>query len=235
MIRLNKFLASCGIASRRNCDKLISEGKVKVNGNVVTGLGAVINEHKDKVEYIGKIVSMTSTKIYIKMNKPKGYLCTNSDEKGRKTVFSLLDTKERLFTIGRLDYDTEGLLIFTNDGEMANKLAHPRNEVKKVYIAKVEGTVKESELACMRSGVVLDGEKLPSCKVEFVEMQKGLTKLKITLKEGQNHQIKKMFEGIGRRLLFLKRVQIGEVKLGGLSRGEYKNLTSEEINKLIAL
>lgn len=232
MIRLNKYLASCGLASRRNCDKLILDKKILVNGKVVDGLGTVIDERNDKVEYDGKRLFPVANKIYIKMNKPKGYICTNSDEHGRKTVFDLLKTSERLFTIGRLDYDTEGLLIFTNDGDLANKLAHPRNEVKKVYIAKVEGQIKESELAVMRAGVVINGEKLPTCKVDYIQSQKGLTKLKITLKEGQNHQIKKMFLGIGRNLLLLKRVQIGEVKLGGLSRGEYKDLTSEEIAKL---
>ena len=134
MIRLNKFLSECGVASRRNCDKLIDEGKVKVNNEVVTTLGTVINEKKDKVEFEGKILKPVENKIYLKMNKPKGYLCTHTDPLNRKTVYSLLNNDERLFTVGRLDYDTEGLLIFTNDGELANKLAHPRNEIKKVYI-----------------------------------------------------------------------------------------------------
>lgn len=229
MIRLNKFLASCGVASRRSCDTLILDGKVKVNGKIENGLGTVIDENKDKVEYDGKVLCLPVQKIYIKMNKPKGYLCTTNDELGRRTVYELLDTKERLFTVGRLDYDTEGLLIFTNDGDLANKLAHPRSEIKKVYVAKAEGVFKESELAVMRAGVVINGEKLPSCKVERIECTKNLTKLRITLKEGQNHQIKKMFEGIGKNLVFLKRVQIGNVKLGGLSRGESKPLSTEEL------
>jgi len=229
MIRLNKFLASCGVASRRSCDTLILDGKVKVNGKIENGLGTVVDENKDKIEYDGKVLCLPVQKIYIKMNKPKGYLCTTNDEHGRRTVYELLDTKERLFTVGRLDYDTEGLLIFTNDGDLANKLAHPRSEIKKVYVAKAEGVFKESELAVMRAGVVINGEKLPSCKVERIECTKNLTKLRITLKEGQNHQIKKMFEGIGKNLVFLKRVQIGNVKLGGLSRGESKPLSTEEL------
>ena len=231
-MRLNKFLSECGIASRRNCDKLIADGKVKVNDIIITTLGTTINEKTDKVEYAGKILSVNQTKVYLKMNKPKGYLCSHSDPLNRKTVYSLLNTNERLFTVGRLDYDTEGLLIFTNDGDLANKLAHPRNEIKKVYIAKIEGQIKESELAVMRAGVVINGEKLPSCKVEFVEALKGQTKLRITLKEGLNHQIKKMFQAIDKNLIFLKRVQVGEVKLGGLSRGETKPLTVEELSKL---
>lgn len=193
MIRLNKFLSECGIDSRRNCDKIIADGKVMVNNQIVTSLGTVINEKSDIVMYDGKVLQPMSTKVYLKMNKPKGYLCLHSDPYNRKTVYSLLNTTERLFAVGRLYYDTEGLLIFTNDGDLANKLAHPRNEVKKVYIARIEGTIKESELAVMRAGVVIDGEKLPSWKVEFVHALKGQTKLKITLKEGLNHQIIKMF------------------------------------------
>ena len=232
MIRLNKFLAECGVASRRNCDKIISEGKVKVNGETVTSLGTIVNSKNDKVEYEGKLLTLKSEKVYLKMNKPKGYLCSHSDPQGRKTVYMLLNTEERLFTVGRLDYDTEGLLLFTNDGDLANKLAHPRNEIKKVYVARIEGQIKESELAVLRAGAVIDGERLPKCKVEYVESLKGQTKLKITLKEGLNHQIKKMFKAIDKNLVFLKRVQIGDVKLGGLSRGEVKPLTNEELSLL---
>ena len=235
MIRLNKFLAQAGIASRRKCDELILQGKVKVNDKVESGLGKVINENKDKVTFEGKPVTVAKSFVYLKMNKPKGYVCSASDEHGRKTVYDLLDRNERLFTIGRLDYDTEGLLLFTNDGDFANKLAHPRNEVKKIYVARISGEIKESELAVLRAGVVLKDETLPSAKVEHAGNGKGFTKLKITIDEGKNHQIKKMFEGIGRELLFLKRVQIGEVKLGGLSRGETKELTKEEINTLMLM
>lgn len=235
MIRLNKFLAQAGIASRRKCDELILQGKVKVNGKVESGLGKVINELKDKVTFEDKPVSLAESYVYLKMNKPKGYVCSASDEHGRKTVYDLLNRKERLFTIGRLDYDTEGLLLFTNDGDLANKLSHPRNEVNKVYMAKIEGDIKESELAVLRAGVVLNDETLPSAKVEYAGNGKGYTKLKITIDEGKNHQIKKMFEGIGKELLLLKRVQIGEVKLGGISRGETKELTKDELNKLMLI
>lgn len=232
MIRLNKFLAQAGIASRRKADELIKQGKIVINGQVESNLGRTVNEKTDKVMYEGKVVSLPQNFVYLKMNKPKGYICSNNDEKGRKTVFDLLDRSERLFTVGRLDYDTEGLLLFTNDGDMAQKLAHPRNEVKKVYIAKIAGEVKESELAVLRAGVVLPDETLPTAKVEFAGLGKGFTKLRITIDEGKNHQIKKMFQGIGRELLFLKRVQIGEVKLGGVSRGASKELTQAEITIL---
>lgn len=229
MIRLNKYLAQSGVASRRKCDELILEGKVRVNDKVVTTLGVLVDEKTDKVEFDTQVVKNDVQLKYIKMNKPKGYICSAKDDKGRKTVYDLIKKEEgRLFTIGRLDYDTEGLLIFTNDGVLADKLAHPRNEVKKIYVAKIEGTLKESEYAVLRAGVVLKDETLPPAKIEFKGNGKGYTKVQITIKEGQNHQIKKMFEGIGRRLLLLKRVQIGEIKLGGLSRGEYKHLTDFE-------
>lgn len=233
MIRLNKFLANCNIGSRRTCDKYIFEGKVTVNGKVVEGLGMIINENSDIVEFEGKKLTLPANSfVYYKLNKPKGYICSTHDDRGRKCVYDLLNVKERVFSIGRLDYDTEGLLIFTNDGKLADKIAHPRNEIKKVYIAKIEGTIKESELAVLRSGVVIDGVKLPSAKVEFVSAATGSTKIRITITQGINHQIKKMISAIGKKLLLLKRVQIGDVKLGGLSRGEFKMLTTDEISKL---
>lgn len=235
MIRLNKYLANCQVGSRRTCDKYIFEGKVKVNGIVETGLGKVINEKNDIVEYEGNIISMPSEYAYYKMNKPKGYICSAKDEHGRKCVYDILKVDQRVYSIGRLDYDTEGLLLFTNDGDLANKIAHPRNEIKKIYIAKIEGNIKESELAVLRSGVVIDGEKLPPAKVEFVSSVSGSTKIRITITQGIHHQIKKMISAIGKNLILLKRVQVGDVKLGGLARGEVKKLTNEEIIKLKSL
>lgn len=233
MIRLNKFMAKCNVGSRRACDKYIFEGRVKVNGQQVNGLGMIINENTDIVEFDSQKLSLpTSPFVYYKLNKPKGYICSAHDDRGRKCVYDLLKVEERVFSIGRLDYDTEGLLIFTNDGKLADKIAHPRNEIKKVYIAKIEGTIKESELAVLRSGVVIEGEKLPSAKVEFVSASAGSTKIRITITQGINHQIKKMISAIGKRLILLKRVQIGDVKLGGLSRGDFKQLTQDEISKL---
>jgi 23S rRNA pseudouridine2605 synthase len=235
IMRLNRFLAQAGIASRRKCDELILQGKVKVNGKVESRLGRIIDSKTDIISYNDTIVHLSEQFVYLKMNKPKGYICSNSDEKNRKTIFDLIDTKERLFTIGRLDYDTEGLLLLTNDGDLAQKLAHPRNEVDKTYVAKIEGELKESHLAILRKGVVLPEGTMPSAKVEFAGFSKNITKLRITIDEGQNHQIKKMFQGIGKNLIFLKRVSVGGVKLGGLSRGESKPLTSAELNILKTL
>ena len=232
-MRINKFLSNSGVASRRKCDEIIKEGKVFVNGKQVTELGRQVNPKKDKVMIEGKRITLPSSFVYIKLNKPKGYACTASDEKGRKTIYELIDTDERLFSIGRLDYDTEGLLLLTNDGEFANKVAHPRYHMEKEYRVTAEGEIKESELAVMRKGVVVDGERMPSARVEKLSFENGFTKLSVVIDEGQNRQIRRMFEAIGHQIKLLKRVRIGTVKLGGLNRGEYKDLTEDELNSLV--
>lgn len=231
-MRLNKFLSNSGIASRRKCDTLIEEGKVTVNGRVVSELGLKINERKDRVKVEGKEVSLPSSFVYIKLNKPKGYTCTANDEKGRKTIYDLIDCEERLFSIGRLDYDTEGLIILTNDGDFANKVAHPRFQTEKEYRVTCEGEIKESELAVMRKGVVVEGERMPSARVEKLSFENGFTKLSVVINEGQNRQVRRMFEAIGHDIKLLKRVRIGQVRLGGLKRGEFRDLTEEELNLL---
>lgn len=232
-MRLNKFLSNSGVASRRKCDELIKEGKVFVNGKQVRELGTVVNEKKDKVTVEGKVISLPSSFVYIKLNKPKGYACSASDEKGRKTIYDLIDCDERLFSIGRLDYDTEGLIILTNDGDFANKVAHPKYNIEKEYRVTIEGDIKESELAVMRKGVVIDGERMPSARVEKLSQDDKYTKLSVVINEGQNRQVRRMFEAIGKSIRLLKRVRIGQVRLGGLSRGDYKDLTEEELNLLV--
>lgn len=232
-MRLNKFLSGAGIASRRKCDELILSGKVKVNGKVVNELGTIINEKKDKVVYEGVEVKLPASFVYIKLNKPKGYACTASDEKGRKTIYELVKCEERLFSVGRLDYDTEGLIILTNDGDFANKVMHPRNEIEKEYQVTIEGEILESELAVMRKGVVVDGEKMPPARVKFLDKKGDCTRLSVVIHEGQNRQVRRMFEAIGKSIKLLKRVRIGGVKLGGLSRGDYKDLTIDELNLLV--
>lgn len=232
-MRLNKFLSNSGVASRRKCDELIKEGKVFVNGKQVRELGTVVNEKKDKVTVEGKVISLPSSFVYIKLNKPKGYACSASDEKGRKTIYDLIDCDERLFSIGRLDYDTEGLIILTNDGDFANKVAHPKYNIEKEYRVTIEGNIKESELAVMRKGVVIDGERMPSARVEKLSQDDKYTKLSVVIDEGQNRQVRRMFEAIGKSIRLLKRVRIGQVRLGGLSRGDYKDLTEEELNLLV--
>lgn len=232
-MRLNKFLSTAGVAARRKADDIIAAGRVSVNGKIVTSLGAQVNEKNDEVAVDGKRISLPLSFVYIKLHKPKGYACTNSDEKGRKTIFDLVPSSQRLFSIGRLDYDTEGLIILTNDGDFANKVSHPSGEIEKEYIVKIEGDIKQSELAVLRNGVVIDGQRLPKAKVKVAGIQANATRLSVVIHEGLNHQVRKMFEAIGKNITLLKRVRIGGVKLGGLKRGEYKPLKPYELDQLI--
>ena len=229
-MRLNKFLATAGIASRRKCEELIKNGEIKVNGQVVLNLATTIDEKKDKVEYKGGVLSLPSSFIYLKMNKPKGYASTSSDEKGRKTIFDLVEDKSvRLFNVGSLDYNTEGLILLTNDGDFANRVIHPSFEIEKEYMVTVEGKMQESEFAVLRKGAVVNGERMPEAKVKPISFDGKFTKLSVVITEGQNHQVRRMFEAIGRNIRLLKRVRIGQVRLGNLYRGKTKPLTEEEI------
>ena len=229
-MRINKFLADQGIASRRHADEMIEKGRVTVNGKLAT-LGMTITE-KDKIAVDGELLTVTEKKeLYYLMNKPKGVVCTVSDDRGRKTVMDLLpEGAGRVFPVGRLDYDTEGLLILTNDGEVSYRLTHPRNEVPKTYMAKIEGTMTEKDLNPIRSGVELDGVMTKKCKAHIVETHKDYTKVHVTITEGRNRQVRRMFESIGKTVAFLKRVSIGKLKLTGLDRGEVRELTEEEVN-----
>ncbi len=230
-MRLNKFLADCGIASRRACDKLIAEGKVKVNGKVAQ-VGCMVEEDVDRIEVVGKRLEPKKRDYYIVLHKPKGYVTTSNDEFGRKTVMDLIDIKTRLYPVGRLDYDTEGLLILTNDGYTANKLTHPSHEIDKVYIARISGELTRSEIAQLEQGVMVDGVKTAPAVVQVMSGDEHHTRVKITIHEGRNRQVKKMFEAVGREVEFLKRTSVGKVKLGGLSRGKYRFCTPKEIDYL---
>lgn len=228
-MRINKFLAGCGVAGRRACDKIVEEGRVKINGKVCK-LGDEVNENSDVVLVDGERVSLKSSHEYYLMNKPKGYVCTVSDDRGRKTVMDLLpDGVGRLYPVGRLDYDSEGMLILTNDGDLAFRLTHPKNEISKTYLVRIEGVVTEAELNKLRAGVVLDGKKTNKCVMQIIETDKKFTKLHVTINEGRNRQIRRMFETIGKNVDFLKRIKIGEMGLGHLERGKVRKLTQEEI------
>lgn len=232
-MRLNRFLASCGIASRRGCDKLIEEGKVTVNGKVAA-LGTDVADG-DEIKVNGECVSVQRNEYYI-LNKPKGYLCTVSDDKGRKTVLDLLPRDVgRIYPVGRLDYDSEGLLILTTDGNLAQHLTHPSNEVPKTYLVKIEGTANETTLNPIRSGVEIDGYVTQKCKAHIVETNKEYTKIHITVTEGKNREIRKMFEAIGKQVVLLKRIKLGELTLRGLDRGAYRKLSKEEVAYLMSL
>ncbi len=228
-MRINKFLAEQGIASRRHADAMIQAGRVTINGKTAT-LGANVEE-TDEVLVDGKRICVAEKKEeYYIMNKPKGVICTVADDRGRKTVMDLLpENVGRVFPVGRLDYETEGLLILTNDGDLSYRLTHPTNEIPKTYMAKIEGTLTEKDLNPLRSGVELDGVMTKKCKAHIVETHKEYTKVHVTITEGRNRQVRRMFEAIGKNVAFLKRVSIGKLKLTGLNRGEVRALTEEEI------
>lgn len=231
-MRLNKFLSSAGIASRRKCDELILAGKISVNGKLTTELGRIIDEKKDKVYFNEKLVSSQDKLVYLKLHKPKGYICSASDEKGRKTIFDLLPKDRRLFSVGRLDYNTEGLILITNDGDFARAMSHPSFEIEKEYIVVIEGRISESELAVLRAGVVEKGVRLPKAKVVPIKFDGKLTRLSVIIDEGKNRQIRRMFEGIGKSIVLLKRVSVGPFVLGGLQRGKYKEFSKEEMGMI---
>ncbi len=226
-MRINKYLAMCGVASRRECDNIILSGRVTINGNLAT-IGSNVGD-KDDVLVDGKKVSVQSHEYYI-LNKPKGYISTVSDDKGRKTIMDLLpSTVGRIYPVGRLDYDSEGLIILTTDGELAQHLTHPSNEVPKTYLVKIEGTCTEAQLNPIRSGIEIDGYVTKKAKAHIVETNKAYTKIHVTITEGKNREVRKMFSAIGKEVILLKRIKVGELTLRGLDRGAFRPLTPEEI------
>ena len=232
-MRINKYLASCGVASRRAADQMIQDGVVKINGRICS-TGDQVNVGEDTVSVNGKIVSMVKKFDYYIMNKPKGYVCTVKDDKGRKTVMDLLPNNiKRLFPVGRLDYDTEGLLILTNDGDLTFKLTHPKNEVPKTYLVKTEKPVSDEDLNKLRSGVYIDGVKTKKCNIRLIESTKIGSKLHITITEGRNRQVRKMFEAVNNSVDFLKRIKIGDLTVSGLDRGQVRSLTPREVDYLL--
>lgn len=229
-MRINKYLAQCGVASRRECDRLIAEGKVTVNGRPA-GLGDDVNDG-DNIKVEGRPVTVKKNEYYL-LHKPKGYLCTVSDDKGRKTVMDIMgDGVGRVYPVGRLDYDSEGLLILTTDGELAQHLTHPSNEVPKTYLVKVEGRLTEADLNPIRSGIEIDGYVTKKCRAHIVETNKDYTKVELVLREGKNREIRKMFAAIGREVTLLKRTKVGELTLRGLDRGAFRKLTPAEVEYL---
>ncbi len=228
-MRINKFLAEQGVASRRGADELVAEGRVTINGKTAKAGDDVGAD--DAVMLDGKLLSHKVKYEYYLLNKPKGCLCTVSDDKGRKTVMDLLPAGAgRVVPVGRLDYDTEGLLILTNDGDLAYRLTAPQNEIPKTYLVRVEGTVTANLLNHLRAGVEIEkGVVTKKCKINVVETDKAYTKLHVTLTEGKNREIRKMFEAVGKPVAFLKRIKVGELTLTGLDRGACRKLTPEEV------
>lgn len=234
-IRLQKFMADNGIASRRKSEELISAGKVKVNGHPAQ-LGDKINPRKDIVTVSGKkIVPPRSKKmVYIMLNKPRGYVTTVSDELGRKTVMDLVsDVGERVYPVGRLDKDSEGLLILTNDGSFTNCMTHPSHQYAKVYKVTVRPSVNDEILKNLREGIEIDGRKTAPCEVTVITEQDNRVVLEFILHEGRNRQIRKMCESQGLEVARLRRVSIGSLKLGMLQQGQYRELSEQEVKKLL--
>jgi len=236
IVRLQKYLAGAGIASRRKCEELILQRQVRVNNSVVTKLGTKVDPQKDIVEVKGKLIKYKEKKqySYILLNKPKGYLTSLSDPFGRPTVLDLLKgVKERVYPVGRLDFNSEGILILTNDGELAYALTHPAKEVEKVYIVKVKGIHSPEKLKILSKGVVLENNyRISPCNIYLLKITNGNAILKIKIREGKKRQIRKMGEYIGHFVLKLRRTQLGPISLKGVKPGEYRYLNKEEIKSL---
>ncbi len=234
LVRLQKMLADCGVASRRKSEELIAKGSVKVNG-VVAQIGDKVNPYKDKVVVNGKKITASAKPKYryIMLNKPRGYVTTMSDEKGRKCVAELVaDIPERVYPVGRLDRDSEGMLLFTNDGDFANTVMHPKKDIYKIYRVTVRPAVTDEMIAEFENGMMLDGRKTAPAEVRVISRQEGRVVLEILLREGRNRQIRRMCELLGLEVARLRRTAIGQVKLGMLKKGDWRDLTPEEVKKL---
>lgn len=231
-MRLNRYIASAGICSRRKADELIANGNVKVNGAVCTEFGTDIGE-EDVVSVNGRRIEAAEKKVYIALNKPAGYVTTMSDNRERLTVADLVtDIPQRLFPVGRLDYNTTGLLIMTNDGDLAQHLSHPSHEVYKTYVAEVDGVVSQARLAKLRKGVDIGGFVTAPARVRVLKQKPRTAVVEISIREGRNRQVRKMFAAVGNKVRSLERIAIGDIALGRLLSGHYRKLTVREIEYL---
>lgn len=230
--RLQKYIARSGVTSRRKAEELILDGHVKVNGITVTELGTKVNPENDIITVDNKKISEVRKYIYIKLNKPEGYVTTVKDQFNRKTVIDLIDIKERIYPIGRLDYNTSGLLLLTNDGDLANKLMHPKYHIYKTYIAETDGRISEESVTKLKNGVVIEDYKTAPAKVKLLKYIGNKTLIQISIYEGKNRQVRKMLDAVGHNVRTLKRVSFGEISLGDLETGSWKALTNEEIKFL---
>ena len=236
-MRLQKYMAMCGVAARRKCEEMIAAGRVTVNGRVITEMGTQVEE-QDEVLVDGVRITPEEEKRYVLYHKPAGEVTTVSDEKGRETVMDRFrDFPVRLYPVGRLDYDSEGLLLLTNDGELAQRLTHPSCEVDKVYLARVSGNPSNEALDRLRRGVFMEGDERRTypADVRIVRDESLYSDVLVTIHEGRNRQVRRMFDAVGHKVLLLRRVRFGPLQLGELRRGEWRELTAEEIAALKAL
>jgi 23S rRNA pseudouridine2605 synthase len=235
MERLQKVIANSGITSRRKAEQLILDGKVKVNGEVVLTLGTQVKP-SDKIEVNGMLIEKQE-KVYYLLNKPREVISAVTDDKGRKTIVDLIPEDKRIYPVGRLDYDTTGAIILTNDGEFANLLMHPKNEIDKCYVAKIEGMLSPKEMMILKNGVIIDKVKTSKArvKVKKIDKESNTSIVELVIHEGKNHQVKNMFAAVGHEVLKLKREKIGFLDLKGLKSGEYRKLNHKEVTTLYAL
>ena len=235
MERLQKVIAASGIASRRKAEQMILEGLVKVNGTVVTELGTKVKDN-DEIMVNGKPIAK-ETKEYYLLNKPRGVVTTTSDDKNRRTVVDLIQTSARIYPVGRLDYDTTGVILLTNDGDFANIIMHPKSNIDKVYVAKLNGIIKGEQINKLKDGVELDGQKVKPSRVKLkkADPEKNSSIVEITIHEGKNHQVKRMFESVGILVDKLKRIRVGIFELNDLGSGEYRKLTPKEVAIIYSL
>ena len=233
IVRLQKYIAMCGVASRRKAEELIEKGVVKVNGEKITELGTKVEIGADTVMVNGNIIKTEQKKYYIMLNKPVGYVSTVHDQFERPSVLDLVELKTRLFPVGRHDYDTSGLLLLTNDGDFTYKVTHPKFQMNKTYIAVIKGGITIAGLNRLRRGVKIEDYTTSPAEVEIMEAKDGYTQIKITIHEGKNRQVRKMFESVGCKVVELERISIGDVILGNLPLGRWRHLTSHEISYLM--
>lgn len=235
IVRLQKYIAMSGEASRRAAEKLISEGRVSVNGSIVSEQGVKVEIGCDTVTLDGKPVEIKNKKYYIMLNKPIGYVSTAKDQFDRPTVVDLVkkDIGTRIFPVGRLDYDTEGLILMTNDGDFTYRITHPKYHVEKTYIAVIKGGMKISDINKLRRGIKVEDYTTSPAQVEIMDAVEGYTYVKITIHEGKNRQVRKMFDTLGYTVTALQRISIGQVELGNLPLGRWRHLTAHEINCLL--
>jgi pseudouridine synthase len=233
LIRLNKYLSQSGVASRREADRLIQEGRVWVNGKVVSTLGVKIDDAEDLVEVDGQKITKRKPLIYLMLNKPAGYVVTRKDPTGRPTVMDLIPVSmKHLYPVGRLDYDSRGLLLLTNDGDLAFRLMHPRHEIKKVYLVEVKGDPVEESIIKLKKGIFLEGKKTAPARLIKLKSSPDRSLVKIELKEGRKREVRKMCAAVGHPVLDLKRIEFGGLRLDRLKPGKWRDLTSKEIDML---
>ena len=232
--RLQKYLADCGIASRRKSEEIILSGRVSVNGTIVQKIISVDTEI-DKVYVDGKQIFLENKDIYILLNKPEGIITSVHDQFNRKTVMDIVTVKERIFPVGRLDYDTSGLIILTNDGICANKIMHPSKQVDKKYVTKIQGIPNDDEIRRFKSGIIMDGIKTSKAEFKVLEKGNGYVVAEITIHEGRNRQVRKMCSAIGHDVIKLKRISIGKIMLGDLKEGSFRYMKANEIEYIKSL